>query len=256
MTMPHTRKPHSFAWPDTERRSFMKVLLAGAGSLCLPMSFAEAQAKQKVLRVGMTLSDIPYTAGQTNGGAEGLRFVSMSMYDALIAWDIDQGDKPTKLRPGVKFHDGSAFNAKTVVWNIERLTKPDVPHYDKRQAVQAGNYMATVDHAEAIDDMTVKIITKVPDATLSYSMSNIYFSSPAHFEALGRDWDKFALNPSGTGPWKFDRMVPRERLEMVRNASYWDAKRIPKCDRLVLRPIADATTRIAALMSGQIDWVE
>lgn len=50
--------------PDTERRSFMKVLLAGAGSLCLPMSFAEAQAKQKVLRVVMTLSALRQAAGR------------------------------------------------------------------------------------------------------------------------------------------------------------------------------------------------
>jgi peptide/nickel transport system substrate-binding protein len=277
MTMPHTEKSHSFAWPDIERRSFMKALLAGAGSLCLPMSFAEAQAKQKVLRVAMTLSDIPYTAGQANGGAEGLRFVSMSMYDTLVRWDIDQGDKPTKLIPslatgwsvdpethkvwtfklraGVKFHDGSPFNAKAAVWNFERLMKPDVPHYDKRQAVQAGNYMATIDHTEAVDDLTFKIITKAPDATLIYSVSNIYHSSPAHFNALGRDWDKFVLNPSGTGPWKFGRMVPRELLEMVRNMDYWNPKRVPKCD-LVLRPIADATTRLAALMSGQVDWIE
>lgn len=268
----------SFMWSETERRSFMKALLLGAGTFWLPLRNAQAQAGQKVLRIAMTLSDIPYTAGQATGGAEGLRFISVSLYDTLIAWDFGQGTRPTKLipslaeswsvdpqtkkvwtfklRPGVKFHDGSTFNAHTVVWNFEKLMKPNVPHYDKRQAAQAGNYMATIDRVEAVDDLTVNIITKVLDGTLAYSMTNVHFSSPAHWDAVGRDWDKFAQRPSGTGPWKFDRMVPRERVEFVRNPSYWNAARIPKSDRMVLRPIVDSTTRVAALLSGQVDWIE
>ena len=115
------------------------------------------------------------------------------------------------------------------------MMKPDTPHYDKRQAAQAGNYLATIAKVEAADDFTVKIHTKVLDGTLVYSMSNICYSSPAQWEAVGRDWDKFALKPSGTGPWKFDRQTPRERVEFVRNASYWDPKRVPKCDRVAMR---------------------
>jgi ABC-type transport system substrate-binding protein len=53
-----------------------------------------------------------------------------------------------------------------------------------------------------------------------------------------------------------DRFVPRERLELVKNAAYWDAKRVPKVDRLVLLPMPEATARTAALLSGQVDWVE
>jgi peptide/nickel transport system substrate-binding protein len=264
--------------PDTERRFVLKALLLSAGAFWLPLRNAQAQAGQKVLRIAMTLSDIPYLAGQATGGAEGLRFVSVSLYDTLVGWDFDQGDRPTKLipslaeswsvdpetkkvwtfklRPGVKFHDGSSFNAQSVVWNFEKLMKPSLPHYDKRQAAQAGNYLATIDRVETVDDLTVNIITKGPDGTLAYSLTNIYFSSPAHWEAVGRDWDKFAQKPSGTGPWTFDRLVPRERVEFVRNPNHWRTSRIPKSDRLVLRPIADATTRVSALLSGQVDIIE
>ena len=140
-----------------DRRSFMKLVLLGAGAYLLPLPKAEAQAGQKVLRMATTLSDIPYLGGQANGGAEGIRFVNFSLYDALVIWDFWQGDRPTKivpnlaeswsvndtnkkvwtfkLRRGVKFHDGSEFNAHTVVWNFEKLMKPDAA---LRQAASRG----------------------------------------------------------------------------------------------------------------------
>jgi len=81
-------------------------------------------------------------------------------------------------------------------------------------------------------------------------------SSPAQYEKVGRDWDKFAATPSGTGPFKLDRLVPRERAELVKNTEYWDKNRIPKVDRLVLVPIPEALTRTNALLSGQVDLIE
>ena len=81
-------------------------------------------------------------------------------------------------------------------------------------------------------------------------------SSPAQYEKLGRDWSKFAERPSGTGPWKLDSFKPRARADLVRNPDHWDKARIPKCERLVLLPIPDANTRVAALLSGHVDWVE
>jgi peptide/nickel transport system substrate-binding protein len=66
----------------------------------------------------------------------------------------------------------------------------------------------------------------------------------------------FAKHPMGSGPYKFAGVVPHERLELVKNADYWDTGRIPKHDRLVLLPMPEVTTRIAALMSGQVDFAE
>ncbi len=63
-------------------------------------------------------------------------------------------------------------------------------------------------------------------------------------------------HPSGTGPYKFDSVVPHERLELVKNDKYWNPERIPKHDRLVLLPMPEAATRAAALLSGQVDFVE
>ena len=112
-----------------------------------------------VLRIGMTAADIPYTAGQPDQGGEGLRFIGYQMYDALINWDLTQGDRlpdlvpglaerwevraddPTKwifyLRQGVKFHDGTEFNADAVIWNLEKVKNKDAPQYDPKEPFSA-----------------------------------------------------------------------------------------------------------------------
>jgi ABC-type transport system substrate-binding protein len=91
---------------------------------------------------------------------------------------------------------------------------------------------------------------------IPYYFGRIFFASPTRWEKVGRSWAEFAKTPAGTGPWKLDKLVPRERAELVRNTDYWDKNRIPKTDRLVLLPIPDPVTRTSALFSGQVDWVE
>jgi ABC-type transport system substrate-binding protein len=81
-------------------------------------------------------------------------------------------------------------------------------------------------------------------------------SSPAQWDKVGRNWDNFMRSPSGTGPWKVARYTPRERLEMVPNTAYWNPARRPKLERVVLVPMPEANARTAALLSGQVDWIE
>ena len=260
-----------------QRRLFLKLMLAGAGSLAWPHRLGHAQTKETVLRVGMTLSDIPLTTGQADGGAEGVRLINRSLYDALLSWDLSRADRPSglipnlaeswsvddtqkvwrfKLRRGVKYHDGSLFTAHDVVWNFDKLIKPEAPQYDRSQARNAANWLVMVSGARAVDDFTLEITTKEPAGTLLYDLVNICMSSPRQWEKLGRDWKKFAFEPSGTGPWKLASLVPRNRAELVRNSEYWNKKQIPQTNRMVLRPMPDATTRVAALLSGQVDFVE
>ena len=80
--------------------------------------------------------------------------------------------------------------------------------------------------------------------------------SPCRAKEVNYDWAQYALHPSGTGPYKFDRFVPHQRLELVPNTEYWDKARIPKQDRLVLIPMPEASTRTAALLTGQVNWIE
>jgi peptide/nickel transport system substrate-binding protein len=236
---------------------------------------AEAQG---VLRIGMTASDIPMTTGQTDQGGEGMRFMGYTVYDALINWDLSSADKPSeltpglatswsvdaadktkwifKLREGVNFHDGSAFTAEAVVWNLDKLLKTDSPQFDPRQSGQGRSRIPAVAHYRVIDKHTVEIVTKSPDATLPYQIAWIMMSSPAQWEKVGKSWDAFAKSPSGTGPWKVAAFVPRQRVELVPNTDYWDTGRRPKLDRLILLPLPEPNTRVAALRSGQVDWIE
>jgi peptide/nickel transport system substrate-binding protein len=235
---------------------------------------------QGTLRIGMTASDIPLTTGQSDNGAEGMRFMGYTVYDGLINWDLSSADKPSdlvpglaasygldpadpgktkwifKIREGAKFHDGSEFTADTAVWNFDKLLKSDSPQFDQRQAAQGKSRIPAVASYKAVDKYTLEIVTKSPDATLPYQLAWIMMSSPAQWEKLGRSWDAFAKSPSGTGPWKLTIFTPRERAELVPNKDYWDKGRVPKLDKLVLLPLPEANARVAALRSGQVDWIE
>jgi ABC-type transport system substrate-binding protein len=235
---------------------------------------------QGTLRIGMTASDIPLTTGQTDQGGEGMRFMGYTVYDGLINWDLSSATKPSdlapglalswgvdpadetktrwvfKLREGVKFHDGSEFTADAVAWNFDKLLKNDSPQFDQRQSAQGKSRVPAIASYKVVDKYTFEITTKSPDATLPYQLAWIMMSSPAQWEKVGKSWEAFAKTPSGTGPWKLTAFVPRERAEMVPNKEYWDAKRVPKLDKLVLLPLPETNARVAALRSGQVDWIE
>ncbi len=247
------------------------------GGVVLGASIGAASA-QGTLRIGMTAADIPLTTGQTDNGGEGMRFLGYTVYDALINWDLTRADaasdlKPGlatswnidatdktkwvfKLRDGVKFHDGSAFTAESVVWNLDKLLKQESPQFDQRQSAQGRSRIPAVAAYKAVDAMTLEITTKSPDATLPYQIAWIMMSSPAQWEKLGKSWEAFAKTPSGTGPWKLTGFVPRERAELLPNPEYWDKARIPKLEKMILIPLPEPNARVAALRSAQVDWIE
>ena len=262
------------------------ALLAAALLACGP-----AAAQEKVLRIAMTAADIPRTLGQPDQGFEGNRFTGIPMYDSLTQWDLSKADAASvlipalstswavdakdktkwvfKLRNDVKFHDGSPFNADAVVWNVRKVLDKDAVHFDASQVGVTASRMPTLKSARKIDDFTVELTTSEPDAFLPLNLTNLFMASPAHWQkkfdaapgATPADkskaaWIAFAADASGSGPFKMARFVPRERLEMVANKGYWDAKRVPKIDRVVLLPMPEANARTAALLSGQVDWIE
>ena len=261
---------------------------AFAGALAI---FATGASAQSTVRIGMTAADIPRTLGQPDQGFEGNRFTGNTMYEGLTLWDLSSAEKPSviipglatewgvsptdntkwifKLRPGVKFHDGSDFNADAVVWNVEKVLKQDAPHFDPSQVGVTASRMPTLRSARKIDDMTVELTTAAPESLLPINLTNLFMASPAHWKKLydatsatdpkekaKQAWDAFSRNASGTGPWKMERFLPRERLELVKNDNYWNPARRPKVDKLVLLPMPEANARTAALLSGQVDWIE
>ncbi len=265
-------------WARTDR-TFERRALARLTALGVLMAIGSSPVlAQGTLRIGMTAADIPLTTGQTDQGGEGMRFMGYTVYDGLLNWDLSSADKPSglvpglatawkvddgdktrwvfTLRDGVKFHDGSDFKADAVVWNLDKLLNDKSPQYDSKQAAQGRSRIPSVKSYKVLDDKTVEIRTATPDAFLPYQIGWVMMSSPAQWEKVGRDWNKFAQTPSGTGPWKLTNFVPQTRAELAPNKDYWDKARIPKLDKLVLLPIPEAATRTAALRSGQVDWIE
>ncbi|PTM60487.1 ABC transporter substrate-binding protein [Phreatobacter oligotrophus] len=259
-----------------DRRDLMKGLAAASGLAMLPAGAAQAQ--EKVIRYGISMADIPQTTGQPDRGAGGYQFTGHTLYDPLVAWEMNVADRPGKLVPGlatswatdpadkkkwvfklrdgVKFHDGSAFDADAVIWNFEKVLNNQAPHFDQRQSSQVRARLPSVASYRKVDAMTVEVTTRTVDAFFPYQMLWFLVSSPAQFEKVGRDWQKFALQPSGTGPFRLARLQPREFAELVRNPDYWDKSRIAKADRIVLSCLPEPITRTNAMLAGTVDFIE
>lgn len=261
------------------RRFLMTACLAA-----LPLvAAAPAAQAQGTIRIGMTAADIPLTNGQPDQGFEGNRFTGIPLFDSLTMWDLSSADRPSTvipglatewrvdpndrtrwiftLRRGVRFHDGSEFNADAVVWNVRKVLDREAPHFDPRQVGVTATRMPTLRRAEKIDDYTVALITSEPDSLLPINLTNLFMASPAQWDRhraaspnAEAAWGAFAREPSGTGPFRVTRFVPRERLEMARFDGYWGEK--ARAERIVLLPIPEANARTAALLSNQVDWIE
>lgn len=253
------------------------AIMASTAAICVA-AYASSASAEQVLRIAMTASDIPITTGAPDNGYEGLRSTGYTIYDGLVSWDLSKADELADIRPGlatnwrqdeddasrwifelregVQFHDGSTFDADAAIWNLERYYDPDSPQYEDQGAAQAQARVPLVDSFEKIDDMTIAINTTRPASYFPYMLTYVLFSSPARFEEVGGSWSAFAENPSGTGPFRLTDFQTRQSVELSRNEDYWDPDRVPKLDRLILYPMPESTTRLAALRSGQVDWIE
>ncbi|WP_398477685.1 ABC transporter substrate-binding protein [Tardiphaga sp.] len=250
------------------------TILALAATLLAQPALAES-----TLRIAMTAADIPTATGLPNNGFEGMRFMGYPIFEGLVLWDLTKTDQLAGLRPGlaekweqapgdtktwifhlrkgVKFHDGSDFNADAVIWNLDRYFKNDSPQFEAAASGMSRARVPLMGSYKKIDDATVAITTTTPASYFPYMAVYLLFTSPTSFEKAGKDWGKVATLPAaGTGPFKISRVVPRERVELLRNDGYWDAAKKAKVDKVVLIPVPEANARLAALRSGQVDWIE
>jgi peptide/nickel transport system substrate-binding protein len=232
-----------------------------------------------VLRIAMTASDIPTATGMPNNGFEGMRFLGYPVFEGLVLWDLSRADQPAGLRPGlaqsyeqaaddsrtwifhlrhgVKFHDGTDFNADAVIWNLDRYFKNDSPQFEPSGAGISRARVPVMGRYRKIDDFTVAITTKEPASYFPYMAVYLLMTSPSSFEKAGHDWGRLAALPAaGTGPFRLAKVVPREFAELARFDGYWDQGRKAKLDGVRLLPIPDASSRMAALRAGQVDWIE
>jgi peptide/nickel transport system substrate-binding protein len=253
-------------------------LLAGGASLAAIGATPVRAQPAHALNYGISMADIPLTTGQPDRGAGAYQFTGLTLYDPLVAWDLSTADRPGKLIPGlatswesdpadrrnwtfhlrqgVKFHDGSLFDADAVVWNFDKVLNPQAPQFDNRQSAQVKPRLPSVQSWKKLDDRTVQVTTKAVDALFPYQLLWFLISSPAQYAKLGGSWEKFAFAPSGTGPFKLTTLVPRAKAVLVRNDDFWDPTRRAGLDQLTLTCIPEDLSRANALLSGQVDLIE
>ena len=130
-----------------------------------------------------------------------------------VRWETSGKTWTFKLRPEVKFHDGTPFNAAAVKANVDRLLGPDKP-------LRQGVYAPVIDRVEVVDDATVRFTTKFVDAyflTRVTANQALAMVSPAGIAKFGKDLSR---NPVGTGPFKFLEWIKDDHISVVRNDDY------------------------------------
>ena len=154
-----------------------------------------------------------------------------------------------KLRPGVKFHDGSEMTAEDTQFTLmEGFRRP------KAKSSRVRQFRKGIKDVQVVDRHTVKIVTARPWPTFPYDMSNQpgiegIVLPKAYIKKVG--WDGFAQKPVGTGAWKFVKHEVGNFIEFEAVKDHW--RRSPRFDRLRTLLVPEASTRVAMLKTGQVD---
>ncbi|MBI2755107.1 MAG: ABC transporter substrate-binding protein [Chloroflexi bacterium] len=188
-------------------------------------------------------------AGSLYDGLVRYKLGSTDIEPALAtSWDTADGGKKVtfKLRPNVKFHDGTPLKSSDVRFTIQRILDPAT------KSSWAGLYKP-VTSIDTPDDQTVVLNLANADPSLMVTLAGAsgYIVSEKVVKEMG---DKFSQQGVGTGAFKFERWSPGTELVMARNPDWWGGA--PKLDRVVYKPITDPTTMYAAFESGSVDIIQ
>ena len=229
------------------------------------LAFAVPAAAQE-LRIGLKAEPTSLDPQYQNFAANNQ--IALHIFEPLVARDAQQRLVPAlalawkpvsdtvwefKLRPDVKFQDGSPFTADDVVFTLERAAKvPNSPTPFTAVTRQ-------VTRVEIVDPLTLRITTGAPAPLLPVDLSNLPILS--HTAAAGgapegRTTDELNRGEGlvGTGPFKFVAWKRGGALTLARNDSYWGTE--PAWSHVVFKPLTDANARVAALVAGDVDLIE
>lgn len=239
----------------TARSRHLAAILVGLAASALPVS--TLAAGQAVLAIGSQ----PETLDPYNTGTTLTQTVTRTFYEGLFRFDKDlkiqhvlaeshevSEDGMTytfRLRKGVKFHDGTDFDAEAVKFNFERVLNPE-------NRLSRATQFNRIKQVEVVDPLTVRIVLKEPFApfinTLAHAAAAMI--SPTAIKKWGKD---IAFNPVGTGPFVFGGWKQTESIIGKKFDGYW-MKGYPKVDQVTWRPVLENNTRAAMLQTGEADF--
>jgi peptide/nickel transport system substrate-binding protein len=247
----------------------MNIRLLAAALLTAALGSGTADARSiKWSRSGDALTLDPHA--QNEGPTTNL---NRQIYEPLVERDRDGKLVPTlavswritedptvwelKLRPGVKFHNGNAFDADDVIFTFERARAP---------TSDFKGYITSVETVSKVDAHTVRVKTKGPNPILVQNLTYLLIMDKEWAQANNatrpQDFknreENFAVrNANGTGPFALVSREPDVRTVLKRNDAYWGRGEAPlEITELVLNPIKADATRVAALLSGEVDFVQ
>ncbi|MEM8803649.1 MAG: ABC transporter substrate-binding protein [Pseudomonadota bacterium] len=241
------------------------VLVAAVASIAFPAS-AETL---RWARAGDALTLDPHA--QNEGPTHTIRH---QMYEPLIIRDTTgafeaalatdwapSADDPTvwvfNLRQGVKFHDGADFTAEDVVFSFERAKQPNS---DMKELI------GSIVEVRAVDDFTIEMVTDGPNPILPSNLTNLFIMDKDWTEANntvnvqdfeGGEITYATTNVNGTGPYVLTSREPDVKTVMTRNENYWGRDQFPmEVSEIVYTPIQNAATRVAAMLSGEVNFLQ
>lgn len=176
------------------------------------------------------------------------------------SWEVSKDSKTYtfKLKTGIKFHDGTDFNAEAVVKNFQRWStskdEAKFAYYPSMFGGFEGDEGHVIKEVKALDDSTVEFTLARPQAPFlkNIAMPTFAIASPTAFEKEG---DNFGKNPSGTGPFKFKSWKPGDTIQVVKNEDYWQ-EGLPKLDGITFKVNKDNSARLNAVIKGEIDLMD
>ncbi|UWQ14137.1 ABC transporter substrate-binding protein [Aliiroseovarius sp. M344] len=244
---------------------FVRSLTAAA----VVATMASAAYAENTVRVAYDADPVSLDPHEQLSG--GTLQLSHMVFDPLVRWTQDLQFEPRlaesweqiddttmrfKLKSGVKFHSGNMLTAKDVDWTFDRLKSSD----------DFKGIFAQFTDVEVIDDMTFDLKTSEPYPLVLHTATYIFPMDSAYYTGMtddGKDkgeivkhGDSFASrNVSGTGPYTISEREQGVKVVFNRFADYWDADSKGNVDTIVLTPIKEDPTRVAALLSGDVDFI-